>query len=347
MLASERFEKHHANADKDLQERQKAIETLVKPLGEGLVKFESKIGEIEKAREGAYRSVTEQIKHLTEGQTNLRFETNRLVQALRQPKTRGRWGEYQLHNVLEMAGMTEHVDFVEEQAVPGEDGQLRPDVIVRLPGGKSVIVDAKTPLEAYLDAVETSDEEQRTAFIANHARHVRNHVRALASKEYWKALPVTPDFVVMFVPGEAFFAAAIESDPELFERAIKDRVLIATPTTFIALVKAIGYGWQQQKLAENTQAVVDLANDLFERIKIFGTHMDGLGRSLRQAVERYNKGVGSLEGRVLPTARKFESLGAAPAGAEIPEVNRVEIEARELQAPEFSGREAAADAPAR
>ena len=346
-LASERFEKHHANADKDLQERQKAIETLVKPLGEGLVKFESKIGEIEKAREGAYRSVTEQIKHLTEGQTNLRFETSRLVQALRQPKTRGRWGEYQLHNVLEMAGMTEHVDFVEEQAVPGEDGQLRPDVIVRLPGGKSVIVDAKTPLEAYLDAVETNDEERRTALIANHARHVRNHVRALASKEYWKALPVTPDFVVMFVPGEAFFAAAIESDPELFERAIKDRVLIATPTTFIALVKAIGYGWQQQKLAENTQAVVDLANDLFERIKTFGTHMDDLGRSLRQAVVRYNKGVGSLEGRVLPAARRFELLGAAPAGAEIPEVNRVEIEARELHAPEFSGREETADAPAR
>ena len=174
---------------------------------------------------------------------------------------------------------------------------------------------------------------------------MRNHVRALASKEYGKALPVTPDFVVMFVPVEAFFAAAVESDPELFERATRDRVLIATPTTFIALVKAIAYGWQQRKLAENTQAVVDLANDLFERIKIFGTHMDGLGSSLRQAVERYNKGVGSLEARVLPAARKFEPLGAAPVGAEIPEVSRVE--ARELQAPEFAGREETADAPAR
>ena len=335
-LAGERFDRHKAGAETALEARRKAIEALVKPLSENLGAFERKIGEIEKAREGAYRAVAEQVRSLAEGQSGLRTETGRLVQALRRPKTRGRWGEYQLRNVLEMAGMTEHVDFVEEHTVEGEDGRLRPDVIVRLPGGKSVIVDAKTPLEAYLAAVETEDEEKRAQLAADHARQVRAHVRVLASKEYWKALPVTPDFVVMFVPGEAFFAAAIESDPDLFEQAVRERVLICTPTTFIALVKAIAYGWQQQKLAENTQAVADLARDLFERVKTFGEHMERLGKSLRQTVAHYNRGVGSLEGRVLPAARKFEALGVAPAGATIPEAPRVEREPRDLQAPEFT-----------
>ena len=340
-LVSERFDKHKAGADKDLQARQQAIETLIKPIGENLSKFEHKVGEIEKAREGAYRAITEQVRNLSEGQTGLRSETSRLVQALRRPKTRGRWGEYQLRNVLEMAGMTEHVDFVTEQTVKGEDGALRPDVIVHLPGDKSVVVDAKTPLDAYLAAVEASDEETRERHVADHARHVRNHVRELASKAYWMALPVTPDFVVMFIPGEAFFSAAVESDPELFEQAVRDRVLISTPTTLIALIKAIAYGWQQQNLTENTRAVAGLARDLFERIKTFGGHMNDLGHSLRQAVERYNKGVGSLEGRVLPTARKFETLGVAPSGSSIPEVNPIDLDTRKLQATELaaSGRE--------
>ena len=334
-LMSERFDKHKVTAEKDLEERQKAIETLVKPINESLAKFEHKVGEIEKAREGAYHAITQQVKSLAEGQTGLRSETNRLVQALRRPKTRGRWGEYQLRNVLEMAGMTEHVDFVEEQTIQGDGGRLRPDVIVRLPGGKSVVVDAKTPLEAYLTAIEAGDEDTRERHMADHARQVRDHVRTLGSRDYWKALPVTPDFVVMFVPGEAFFAAAIESDPNLFEQAVRQRVLISTPTTFIALVKAIAYGWQQEKLAENAQAVASHARDLFERIKVFGGHMGDLGRSLRQTVDRYNKGVGSLEGRVLPAARKFESLGVAPAGTSIPEMEPIELEARELQSAEL------------
>ena len=339
-LMSERFDKHKISADKDLEERQKAIEVLVKPISEGLAKFEHKVGELEKAREGAYHAITQQVKILAEGQVGLRTETNKLVQALRRPKTRGRWGEYQLRNVLEMAGMTEHVDFVEEQTIQGDDGRLRPDVIVKLPGGKSVVVDAKTPLEAYLTAVEEADDEIRERYIADHARQVRDHVRILGSRDYWKALPVTPDFVVMFVPGEAFFAAAIESDPNLFEQAVRQRVLISTPTTFIALVKAIAYGWQQEKLTENAQAIAGIARDLFERIKVFGGHMDDLGRSLRQAVERYNKGVGSLEGRVLPAARKFESVGVVPAGSSIPAIEPVELEARDLQAAELVGRPA-------
>ena len=335
-LVSERFEKHKTSADKDLEKRRIEIQTLVKPIGENLAKLKHEIGEIEKAREGAYRTVTEQVKNLVQGQTDLRSETGRLVQALRQPKTRGRWGEYQLRNVLEMAGMTEHVDFVEQKAVGGEDGRLRPDVIVYLPGGKSIIVDAKTPLEGYLAAVEADNEEDRKRHMDAHARHVRDHIRALSSKEYWKELPATPDFVVMFVPGEAFFAAAIESDPALFERAVKERVLISTPTTFIALVKAIAYGWQQQKLAENTQAVAVLARELYKRIKTFGGHMGGLGASLHKAVKQYNEGVGSLETRVLPTARKFETLGVVSADATLPEIAPVEIEARELHAPELT-----------
>lgn len=335
-LVSERFEKHKTSAAEDLEKRRTAIETLVKPIGDGLAEFERKIGEIEKAREGAYSAVTEQVKSLAQGQTDLCSKTGRLVQALRQPKTRGRWGEYQLRNVLEMAGMTEHVDFVEQKAVGGEDGRLRPDVIVRLPGGKSIIVDAKTPLEGYLAAVEADNEEDRKRHMDAHVRHVRAHIGALSSKEYWKELPVTPDFVVMFVPGEAFFAAAIESDPALFERAVKGQVLISTPTTFIALVKAIAYGWQQQKFAENTQKVEHLARELYDRIGKFGEHMGGLGDSLDRAVKQYNKGVGSLEGRVLPTARKFKALGVVSAEATLPGMEPIEIEARALHAPELT-----------
>ena len=344
-LVSERFDRHRKTAEEALAKRQDAIAAMVKPLGESLTKFDRAVGEIEKAREGAYRAISEQVKSLAEGQSGLRSETGRLVQALRRPKTRGRWGEYQLRNVLEMADMTEHVDFVEERTVDGADGPLRPDVIVRLPGGKSVIVDAKTPLEAYLTAVETADEGERERLMDDHARQVRVHVRVLASKDYWKALPATPDFVVMFVPGEAFFAAAIEADPELFEYAVGQRVLIATPTTFIALVKAIAYGWQQEKLAENAHAVSALGSDLFERIKVFGGHMGRLGDTLRRAVERYNEGVGSLEARVLPAARRFEELGAVAAGSEIPPLDPVAIDTRGLYAGELvpSPLDAAAD----
>ena len=334
-LVSERFEKHSESAKEDLEKRRTAIETLVKPLGESLSKFETKVDAIEKAREGAYRAISEQVKSLAEGQTGLRSETNRLVQALRRPQTRGRWGEYQLRNVLDLAGMTENVDFVEQATLEGEDGRLRPDVVIRVPGGKSIIVDAKTPLDAYLNAVEAPDEETRERSIADHARQVRDHVRALSSRDYWKALPETPEFVVMFVPGESFFAAAIESDPELFESAARQRVLISTPTTLIALVKTIAYGWQQEKLAENAQAVASQGRDLYERIKTFGGHMGDIGRSLQQTVERYNRGVGSLERRVLPAARKFESLGVTPAGSAIPPLEPVELDPREAQAEEL------------
>ena len=343
-LVSERFDKHNQTAKEELDKRRTAIETLVKPLGESLSKFETKVDAIEKAREGAYQAITEQVKTLAEGQTGLRSETSRLVQALRRPQTRGRWGEYQLRNVLEMAGMTEHVDFVEQSSVWGQEGRLRPDVIIRIPGGKSIIVDAKTPLDAYLTAMEAADEESRERGLADHARQVRNHVRALASQDYWKALPETPEFVVMFIPGEAFFAAAIESDPDLLENAVRQRILISTPTTLIALVKTIAYGWQQENLAKNAQVVATQGRELYERIKTFGGHMNDLGRSLQQTVERYNKGIGSLERRVLPAARRFEELDVAPGGSSIPSLEPVETDARESQTEELAAEPPAADA---
>jgi DNA recombination protein RmuC len=340
-LASERFNIHKIEAEKDLAERQKAIEIVVKPLNDSLSKLEQEVTELEKSREGAYGAITEQVKHLSEGQAQLRTETGRLVQALRRPQTRGRWGEYQLRNVLEMAGMTEHVDFVQQHTVESGSNLLRPDVIVRIPGGKSMVVDAKTPLEGYLAAIEAADEDTRQQQLANHARQVRNHIRELGSRDYWKALPVTPDFVIMFVPAEAFFAAAIESDPNIFEQAVRQRVLISTPMTLVALIKAISYGWQQEKLAENAQQVASLARELYDRIKIFGDHMGRLGRSLRQAIERYNDGVGSLEQRVLPVARRFENLGVISPGSAISELAPVEIQPRELVSPELTAPQAA------
>lgn len=338
-LVSERFERHKESADAELEARRKAIETLVKPLDENLGAFRDYLVEIEKTREGAYRSVADQMRAL-------RTETSRLAGALKQPAAGGRWGEYQLRNVFELAGMSEHVDFVEQPTVAGAEGALRPDAIVRLPGGKRIVVDAKTPLQAYLAASEAEDDEARAKHIADHARKVRHHVRALASKDYWRALDETPDFVVMFLPGEAFYAAALESDPTLFDSAVQERVLICTPTTFIALVKAVAHGWQQQTLAENARAVAALARELYARIGAFGGHMRDLGRALERAVDRYNKGVGALEGRVLPAARKFETLGVAPPADSLPEIAPVEREARELRAPELAPPEPEAPGPA-
>ncbi len=337
-LASERIRSHQVEADKDLKAREEAVAALIKPIREELKKVEERAQELEKSRVDAYRGISEQVRHLAEGQVRLRTETGRLAQALRRPGTRGRWGEYQLRNVLEMAGMTKHVDFVEQQTTQGTDGAQRPDVILRLPGGKSIVVDAKAPLDAYLAAVEAEDETKRAENMAEHVRHMRGHVRTLASREYWQALASdTPDFVVMFIPGEAFVSVALENDPGLFEDAITNRVLISTPTTLIALVKAVAYGWQQEKLTENARTIAEAGRELYGRISVFGEHMSGLGQSLKQATERFNRSVGSLEGRVLPSARRFEELGAAPDGAALPSLDPVETEPRNVQASELKG----------
>ena len=335
-LASERFQSHKVEADRELKAREAAVEALVTPIREELKKVEERAQQLETSREGAYRSVTEQVKLLAEGQSALRSETGRLVQALRRPQGAGRWGEHQLRNVLEMAGMMEHVDFDEQPGLPGAGGVLRPDVVVRLPGGKSIAVDAKTPLQAYLDAVEAKTEQDRAAHLDALARHVRSHIRQLADKKYWGRLADGTDFVVMFIPGDAFVAAALERDPGLFEEAVKNRVLIATPITLIALVRAVAYGWQQEKLAENARAVAETGRELYERVKRFGSRMEDVGKSLRQAVERYNRGVGTLERSVLPSARKLEGLGVVSASEAIAPLEQLETEPRSLQAPELT-----------
>lgn len=336
-LVSERFKQHKATADEDLSKRHAAIQELVKPLDEKLGKFDARIVEIEKARNEAYGAIRQQVLALTEGQQNLGQETRRLVQALRAPKTRGRWGEMQLRQVFEMAGMTEHVDYVTENTLDTDDGPRRPDAIVSIPGGKSIVIDAKTPLEAYLDALEADTPELQQQHILRHARHVREHVKSLSGKAYFEAVAAAPDFVVMFIPGETFVSAAAEADPGLIEFAFERKVLIATPTTLMALIKAIAYGWQQDKMAANAAEVQSLAKELYDRLGTFAGHLDKIGRSLRSSVENYNRAVGSLEGRVLPSARRFETMGVVGAHAQIDAAATVETEPRRLTATEFTG----------
>ena len=292
-LVSERFQSHKVEADKDLKAREEAVEALVRPIREELKKVEDRAQELEKSRKEAYGAITEQMKAL-------QSTTGKLALALARPAGAGMWGERQLRRVLELAGMMEHVDFNEQVNLPGETGAQRPDAVIHLPGGKSVVVDAKAPLPAYQRAVAEEDETRRAADLDALARHVRNHVRSLSSKEYWNALPGSPDFVVMFVPSDAFVAAAFEREPSLFDEAVNNRVLIATPITLIALVKAVAYGWQQEALTENARAVADTGRELYERVKRFGGRMEDVGKSLRQAVDRYNRGVGTLERQVLP-----------------------------------------------
>ncbi|UWQ54000.1 DNA recombination protein RmuC [Leisingera caerulea] len=329
-LVSERFQAHSKTADDDLAKRHAAIESLVKPLDQKLGQFGERIKEIEQARNEAYGAIQAQVKHLAEGQATLGGETRKLVQALRAPKTRGRWGEMQLRQVFEMAGMAEHVDFELEKSVGTDDGLRRPDAVVRIPGGKSIVVDAKTPLEGYLDALEAETPEQQQAALTRHANHVKTHVRQLASKSYQSALGETPDFVVMFIPGETFVSAAAEADPGLIEYAFENKVLIATPTTLMALVKSIAYGWQQEKMAANAVEVQKTAKELYDRLATFSKSLASVGRSLSSSVNNYNKAVGSLEARVLPSARRFEAMGVVANGAELEDPGQVEVEPRQV-----------------
>ena len=334
-LVSERFEKHKADADQSLAKRQEAIQNLVKPLDEKLGKFDTRIQEIEKHRQEAYGAIQMQVKTLHESQQMLGQETRKLVQALRRPKSRGRWGEVQLRQVFEMAGMAEHVDFELEKHMDTDEGARRPDAVVHIPGGRSIVVDAKTPLEAYLDAIETENPDEQAAHLERHAKHIRTHVRQLAGKDYQKNLTEAPDFVVMFIPSESFVAAAAEADPGLIEYAFENKVLIASPTTLMALVKAIAYGWQQEKMAKNVIEVQKLATEIYERLVTFGGHLEKVGRGLGQSVSAYNSAVASLEGRVLPSARKFEALGVVSEQKDITAPPSLETDPRQLAAPEF------------
>jgi DNA recombination protein RmuC len=328
-IAQETLKRFQSEAESDLDQRKRAVADLVAPVRESLSKVDAQIQQIEKERGQAYGALHAQVQSLITTQKELQSETTNLVRALRTPNVRGRWGEIQLRRVVEIAGMLPYCDFAEQETVMGESGRIRPDLVVKLPGGKSVVVDAKTPLQAFLDAFETSDEDVRRTALANHARQVRDHMNTLSGKRYWEQFAATPEFVVMFLPGETFFSAALEQDTSLIEHGVLNNVIPASPTTLIALLKAVAYGWNQEKLARNAQEISALGKELHERLRNMGSHIAAVGAGLDRAVECYNKAVGSLENRVLVSARKFAELGTSVA-EDIPELEPIETTSRAL-----------------
>jgi DNA recombination protein RmuC len=329
VLAKESLERFQAEARGDLENRQKAVADMVAPVRDSLNKVDAQIQQLEIERGKAYSALYTQVQSLITTQRELQSETGNLVRALRTPNVRGRWGEIQLRRVVEIAGMLSYCDFAEQETVTTDSGRLRPDLVVKLPGGKQVVVDAKTPLQAFLDAFETADEETRRNCLANHSRQVREHMNTLSGKKYWEQFDATPEFVVMFLPGETFFSAALEQDSGLIEHGVLNRVIPASPTTLIALLKAVAYGWNQEKLARNAQQISELGKELHDRLRNLAGHITSVGTGLDRAVESYNKAVGSLESRVLVSARKFAELGASVA-EDIPELEPIETTARAL-----------------
>ena len=335
-LARAQLREVQAEAKGDLDKRQQAVEQLVAPLREQLGRVDTQLLRLDQERRESRGRLETQLKTLAETGERLRTETGALVTALRKPNARGQWGQMQLRNVVELAGMVRYCDFAEQTSVAGDEAALRPDLVVSLPGGKHVVVDAKAPLQGVLDAYQARDEEERQRHLRDHSRLLRRHVKSLADKAYWAGLDSTPDVVVMFLPGEHLYGAALEADPTLIEDAMARRVLIATPTTLLAMLRAIAYGWQQERVAESAQAISDLGRDLHGRLVKLSSLLGTLGSRLNSTVRAYNEAVGSYEARVLPAARRFEDHGSVAAGRDLPELEQVTVSARSVHAPELA-----------
>jgi DNA recombination protein RmuC len=328
-LANETFKQLQLQGKHELDQKEKAVEGLVKPIRDALEKTEQQVRLIENDRKQAYGALMQQIEGMRETERLLHGETRNLVQALRRPEVRGQWGQMTLKRLAELAGMVEHCDFVEEVTMQSDEGRKRPDMIVRLPGGREIIVDAKTPLSAYLDAIEAKDDAVRRGFLETHARHVRERVKELASKAYWGQFKSAPDFVVLFIPGDQFLTAALDIDPQLIESALQQQVILTTPTSLVALLRAIAYGWRQEALAANAERIRELGEELYKRLATFGEHLAKVGKGLETAVSGYNQAVGSFESKLLPGARRFTELGVSgPKTVEEPP--RIESNVRQI-----------------
>ncbi len=336
-MARAQFQAAQAQAKGDLDQRQHAVEQLVAPLKEQLGRVDSQLLRLDQERRESRGRLEAQLRTLTETGERLRTETGALITALRKPNARGQWGQMQLRNVVELAGMVRHCDFAEQSSLGAEEATLRPDLVVRMPGGKHVVVDAKAPLQGVLDAYEARDEDERARHLRDHARLLRKHVKGLADKAYWAGLDSTPDFVVLFLPGEHLYGAALEADPALIEDAMARRVLIATPTTLLAMLRAVAYGWQQERVAESALAISELGRELYGRLVKLSGLLSTLGKRLNSAVSAYNETVGSYEARVLPGARRFAEHGAVSQDRELPQLEPVSLSARSIHVAELAG----------
>lgn len=334
-LARQTIEKVFAQAKGDMDTRQQAIQGLVGPIADALRQFEQHVRSVEKTRQEAYAGLMEQIKALASAHNDLQATTGSLVSALHSPKVIGSWGQVALERVVELAGMTEHCDFSRQVSVTSDQGRQRPDLVVHLPGGRRIVVDAKATFEAFHQALSAASEDQRRQALARHAEQVRAHMLSLASKQYWDQFDRAPEFVVMFIPGEAFFAAAVSADTRLLEDAMTRRVVLATPTTLIALLRAVAYGWRQDQAARNAQQIWDLGRQVYERLRIVAEHLGDIGRGLEKANIAYNNAVGSIENRLLPAARRLKDLGAGGDG-ELAAVEPVQTTPRQITAPELA-----------
>ena len=331
-LAEQNLGAQHERAKRELGDRERAVENLVKPIKDALQQSQAQIAALEKSRSEAYGGIKSQLEAMQNSQQSLTRETQNLVKALRRPEVRGRWGEMTLRRLVELAGMVEHCDFQEQVHTSNDDKIIRPDMIVRMPDNRELVVDVKTPLDAYLEAIEATDDAQRKLGLKKHARNVRDHIRKLAGKTYWEQFSKSPEFVILFIPGDQFLSAALGEDPDLIEYALSEQIILATPTSFVALLKAVAYGWRQLALADNAEEIRRLAVDLYGRLSTFVGHMNKVGKQLASSVENYNRAVGSLEHKVLPGARKFVELGIRPK-KEIEQVEPLESLPRSMVEP--------------